>query len=245
MKVKLSCILLFLSFPVLAQSQVSFTEGDKQLEIAIDPLFDYLGQMFSNEGADLYLNTNRLTYRIFKNEQRALRLNLNVGFRHFEDSNGNVDEFTNSTQSRITNTISLQFGIGNEWHFPKGKWNFYGGWNIQAGVLHSSTERERIDISDESYEREVERRENDWTFSFGPTALGGIQYHFNNVIYTGVEVNAFLNFSYQTAADEIEEWYVAPNQAVPSRTESVSAEPNFNATLSSSNLVSFRFGVKF
>jgi hypothetical protein len=243
---KVSLGVIFLAFVLTGHAQtVEFQEGDKQLEITLNPVFNYVGQLFTERGSTLSLSSGSVVYRKFLDDKKARRISLNV----FGDSD--LYEFVAAnkySKTRRKNT-SINIGLGSDWHYPKEKWNFYGGYQINLGIGYndSGSYTEFYEgASSGSGNRKIEvENKGDWRFSAGPELLGGLQYHFNDILYTGIELRGYFSLVYNTPSKTTTKEYEFVNQISPNDSTTNETEGGFEGTLSTSNLVLFKLGANF
>jgi len=92
---------------------------------------------------------------------------------------------------------------------------------------------------------EVERSEG-WRLSVGPEALGGLQYHFNSILYTGIELRAYLSVTYNTPKKTMTRLETISSNGNELIDESSNESDGYlSGIVSSQNLILFKMGAKF
>jgi hypothetical protein len=133
------CLGLFIStLSLTAQSSLYPNEGDRSLNIRINPIFNYMGNFFNQSGNNsLDLSSADLLYRKYLSDGKVKRIRGNVSFRSTAMAGTNfffpvVDIVQLGTQQ--DHSYFANVGVGREYRHSTNRFSFYSGWEFLSSV---------------------------------------------------------------------------------------------------------------
>lgn len=232
--------------------------GNRALLIDIDPIFDYIGNMFNGSDFNSFnLNTTNLLYRKYINENKVSRYRLRFSVFSYEYGEQNSDNFPDNlfNSTKRDNSVSLTFAKGNEKHFNYKKLGLYYGSEIFIGALYYSSSY-NYDFKDgdevkNGYGLSLERKISEYKtyyVSAGVAGLIGADYYLSKRFFVNAEIRIPLTVAYEIQhfgrSEDIE-------VLVPSNVVSVKQQEKkdpihlFDFSISTNQFIVFRAGIVF
>ncbi len=215
--------------------------GDKNIAISVNPVFDYLGDFFSdNSNGGLNLNGASIIYRAYQSQKKATRLGGSVDFFQNTRDYENPDV---RSETILRYTISLY--AGKEYHKNIDKWSLYWAWDLRAQVLDFLRENEyeqKALIPD----RRIIKQTSGVQLGGGPALHAGAEYYFSDRLFAGIELSAVSYFGYQFSGGITREVTTTNTIGPPSTIiEKQDTGSGFTARINSSNIATLRMGLRF
>ena len=205
MKVKIVIVMFLFSFSFLdlyAQENGLSTKifkqesGDKSLEVNFDP-----GSIFgSNSGNQFGLFDGGIKYRLFKTENTAFRIGVNVSFYNYVDILQTEDEENNIPELKSSrNNFSINLRPGYEKHFGSSRrLSPYIGFQGLLGYTTRSYMVERQDSPDNINELKWVNDpavSGQGSVNLGAGVFAGIDFYFVEKLYLGIEIGYGFQYS--------------------------------------------------
>jgi hypothetical protein len=226
--------MVFMQTIAFAQEK-SWHKGDHSFAINMNPIFPYVGNLFSNTGTnDLYLTSAGLIFRKQYAENRAIRFSTNIEIDQYTRYNTVYEPYM---RSKFSSDVSFLVG--------ERQWRFYGGW--QAGLgLSNLTETFEYQSPPSNASQRITHISNDaLSLYFG--GFFGAEYLITNYIFLGVEVNltAYARFTGEAETEYDNYAYDTSGNLAITGTVTETTPKHFNYAISSTNPVIFRAGIRF
>lgn len=236
------------------------TTGKKAINININPVFNYLGNMFNGTtGNSLDISAANVVYRKFKENNTAKRYRF--AFRiSTNESNllGSTNNFPFRLDAGTRNNFStsLTFAYGKEKRYNYRKLSLYTGWEILSGLSHTSSSYNydynegdfySSDILVQNLSR-IKSGPTNTNVSVGAAGIFGAEYYFSKMFFAGMELSVPLVF---TISRENVNKYERANVFWPEKVVRVTDEESedtrylISGSVTSTNLIQFRAGIVF
>lgn len=215
--------------------------GDRSLAIEVDPVFNYLGNMFNQTSNNaLYLTSWGVVYRKFKSPERALRLRGNLDLQR----SSSPSLFLNNIDEQTSLYVGLLFAVGQEYRKAINKWSLYTGFE---GILSHRTQRIDFDYTESQqvfFERVIYSQSHRTMAGIG--LFAGAEYFISNLIFVGIELNAQLLAGLRYGRNTETEIALEPgNPGAGSRIELIELPSRLEVSGNTGSLVRLRMGLRF
>lgn len=232
--------------------------SNRSLLIDIDPIFDYIGNMFNGSDYNtLYLNTANILYRKYENDVKVTRYRLRF-YGNFSHSNrAKSSEFPSNLLNGTSkdNSYSLTFAKGSERHYNFKKLSLYHGLEILISGAYYSTnynyDYQDGDIINDGYGLKIDRiisSDRQYYLSAGIAGIIGADYYLSNRFFINTEIRLPLVINYQIRHfDKYEDIEILTPSTVLAVEQQEKMDPIslFEVYLSTSQFIVFRAGVVF
>lgn len=236
MKKKLLLFTIATCASIFANAQVrAYEAGDKSVALEINPLFNYVGNLFNdNVSNNLGITSAGLIYRRFKSPERALRVRGNFSYLQNSHTPPFPPVYTSTHE-----TVNALVGIGPEYRKNIKKWSLYAGWEIIGSFSNRNFKNE---YSEPITQNAILEFNAGALLSGGLGIIGGAEFFMGDVFFLGMEVSAAALAGYQLPSTSIIQEADSQGIYSPEKTE---GEAGFYMSASSIGLVAFRAGVRF
>ena len=181
-----------------ANAQIKpFSTGDQSIAINVNPIFDFVGNMFNNsESNNFWLNGAGVVYRKAIKDNRAIRLTLTTY------GNKTIQLFSsNDPFNYVYQNFSFYGSYGKEYFTIQGKqakWRPYAGWSLILNVTTSKRDYDYLEDPEFVSERIISKNHGT-TINTGLGGFLGVNYFFSDQLFIGVEImaNALVGYRFE------------------------------------------------